>query len=73
MVSNRGQKVYPAEVVETTLSDQYRCRFEAGGELSHAQVRELLARLEGAGFRWTSLQNLFDLDGERAYTLGQGQ
>lgn len=73
MVSNRGQKVYPVEVVETTLCDQYRCRFEADGELSHAQVRALLARLEGAGFRWTSLQNLYDLEGERAYTLGQGQ
>jgi isocitrate dehydrogenase len=73
IVSNRGQLVYPAELVEMTLSDQYSCRFEADREITRAEVRELLARLEGAGFNWAKTEGLFYMDGERAYTLSQGQ
>jgi isocitrate dehydrogenase len=73
MVSNRGQKVFPAEIVEMTLTDQYCCRYEAAGEITRAEVRELLARLEGAGFNWARTEGLFYIDGERGYTLGQGQ
>jgi hypothetical protein len=36
-------------------------------------VRDLLARLEGVGFNWARTEGLFYMDGERAYTLGQGQ
>jgi isocitrate dehydrogenase len=73
MVSNRGQKVFPAEFVETTLSDQYRCRFESNTEVTRSQVRSLLERLESAGFAWVKTEGLFYIDGERGYTLGQGQ
>lgn len=73
MISNRGQIVYPASVVETALTDQCRCRFEATGLLELAQIRALLERLEAGGTRWIKLENLYDLNGQRAYSLGQGQ
>jgi isocitrate dehydrogenase len=73
MVSNRGQVVYPAELVDMTLGDQYCARFDATGAATQADIRALLGRLEGVGFSWTQIQNLYDMDGERAYTLGQGQ
>jgi isocitrate dehydrogenase len=73
VVSNRGQVVYPGAYTGGTLTDQYYCRYEADGERDHAQIRALLERLERAGFRWIKLENLYYMDGQRAYTLGQGQ
>lgn len=75
MISNRGQKVYPGGMPETFCSDSWRCRFKASGEErpTPAAVRRLLERIEGAGLEWSKLENLYLLEGERAYSLGQGE
>lgn len=73
MISNRGQKVYPSKVAHTTLTDHWRCRFEANGEISLDRVRALLTNIEQQSLSWIKLENLYDADGQRAYTLGQGQ
>lgn len=76
MISNRGQKVYPDGFPETFCTDHWRCRFEAadGADApSHADIRNLLERVENAGLKWIKLENLYLMDGERAYSLGQGQ
>jgi len=76
MLSNRGVKVYPDGFPETFCSDQWRCRFEApegAGPVSHEAIRNLLGRIESAGIEWIKLENLYNFDGERAYSLDQGQ
>lgn len=75
MVDNRGVKVYPDGFPETFCSDQWRCRFEAraGGSVSPSAVRDLLGRIEAAGFEWVKVENLYKFDGQPVYSLGQGQ
>jgi len=76
MVSNRGVKVWPGGKSETFCSDQWRCRFmskDKGAFISHKQIIELLARVEGAGFDFIKIENLCNFDGERGYSLDQGE
>jgi isocitrate dehydrogenase len=76
-VSNRGLKVYPGGFEETFLSDSWRCRFHsaAGPErpISHAQVVDLLGRVAGAGLDFVKTESLCHFDGQRAYSLDQGE
>jgi len=76
MVSNRGVKVWPGGKSETFCSDQWRCRFmsnDKGAVISHKQIIELLARVEDAGFDFIKTENLCNFDGERGYSLDQGE
>jgi isocitrate dehydrogenase len=74
MISNRGQKVYPGGMEETFCTDHWRCRFKgADGRPTHEAIRRLLERLEAKGLEWIKLENLYRLEGERAYSLGQGE
>src|SRR3989442_10576760 len=76
MISNRGVKVWPGGKSETFCSDQWRCRFmskDKGAVISHKQIIELLARVEGAGFDFIKIENLCNFDGERGYSLDQGE
>ena len=76
MVSNRGVKVWPGGKSETFCSDQWRCRFmskDKGAVISHKQIIELLASVEGAGFDFIKIENLCNFDGERGYSLDQGE
>lgn len=75
MIDNRGVKVYPDGFPETFCSDQWRCRFERkdGTSVDQADIRNLLQRVEEAGFEWANVQKLYMFDGEIVYSLGQGQ
>jgi len=76
MLSNRGQKVYPGGYPETFCSDHWRCRFKAAaddGLPTHTQIRSLLQRIESEQLEWIKLENLYLLEGERSYSLGQGE
>jgi isocitrate dehydrogenase len=76
MISNRGVKVWPAGKSETFCSDHWRCRFMAkdkGGTITHQQVVELLGRVAGAGFDFVQTESLCNFDGERGYSLDQGE
>lgn len=76
MISNRGQKVYPEGFPETFTTDHWRCRFkkaEGGNALTHESIRKLLNRIEQSGHEWIKLENLYLLEGKRAYSLGQGE
>ncbi len=75
MISNRGQKVYPGGFPETFTTDHWRCRFKGSGgsQPSHVAIRQLLGRLEQQGYEWIKLENLYLLEGKRAYSLGQGE
>ena len=76
MISNRGVKVWPGGHSETFCSDHWRCRFISqteGGAVTHDQIVQLLRRVAGAGFDFIKTENLCNFDGERGYSLDQGE
>ena len=75
MITNRGVKVYPGGVPETFHTDHWRCRFlpTGGDEVDFAVVLELLGALHGAGYDVIKTEHLYTFDGERGYSLGQGE
>ena len=74
MLSNRGAKVYPGGMEETFCTDHWRCRFLGNGKTpTHADIRDLLAKVESLGFEWIKLENLYMFDGVKAYSMGQGE
>jgi isocitrate dehydrogenase len=76
MISNRGVKVWPEGHKETFCSDHWRCRFRGeGGDsaVSHTQVIALLSRIAGAGYDFIKTEGLYTFDGERGFSLDQGE
>jgi isocitrate dehydrogenase len=75
MMSNRGVKVWPGGHSETFCSDHWRCRFlsDGGDGISHEQIVSLLQRVGSAGFDFIKTENLYNFDGERGYSLDQGE
>lgn len=76
MISNRGVKVWPGGHTETFCSDHWRCRFlteSNGGQVAHAQVVSLLGRVADAGFDFIKTEGLYTFDGERGFSLDQGE
>ena len=74
MLTSRGMKVWPDGMAETFRGDQFRCRHMAAGKsVTHAAIAALLGRLSGAGISFAQVVSLYDFDGERGYSLGQGE
>ena len=76
MVSNRGVKVYPGGFEETFLSDNWRCRFfgpDKAEAVTHRQVCSLLQRIADAKLDFIQTESLCNFDGQRAYSLDQGE
>ncbi|MBT8494376.1 MAG: NADP-dependent isocitrate dehydrogenase [Deltaproteobacteria bacterium] len=73
MISNRGVKVFPGGMPETFRTDHWRCRFYAGGKVDFGDVLALLGRMREADLDIIQVENLYDFDGQRAYSLGQGE
>ena len=74
LITNRGVKVYPGGLPETFWTDHWRCRFVATGEtVAPGEVVALQARLVEAGLDVIKTENLYTFDGERAYSLAQGE
>ena len=84
MITNRGVKVYPAGQEYTYCTDHWRCRFvssDADIKLSPPVYKEviferllyLLSELNQAGFDVIKTENLYEFDGKRGFSLGQGE
>jgi isocitrate dehydrogenase len=76
MITNRGVKVYPDGYPGTFCTDHWRCRFVSpteGNQVSHTQILELLNQINSKGFDFIKTENLYSFDGERGYSLGQGE
>ncbi len=76
MISNRGVKVWPGGHSETFCSDHWRCRFlpeSENGKVAHAQVISLLGRIAGAGYDFIKTEGLYTFDGQRGFSLDQGE
>jgi isocitrate dehydrogenase len=76
MITNRGVKVYPDGFPGTFLTDHWRCRFmgkKESEQVSHSEILELLSRINSTGLDFIKTENLYEFDGERGYSLGQGE
>lgn len=75
MITNRGVKVHPDGRPETTLSDHWRCRLlpTGGPATTVAQVIAALTAIDAAGLDIIKTEHLYTFDGERGYSLGQGE
>lgn len=80
MITNRGVKVYPDGLPETFCTDHWRCRFvaqdatkEHSPVIEYSTITSLLDNLNSAGLDCIKTENLYLFDGERGYSLGQGE
>ncbi len=80
MITNRGVKVYPEGLPETFCTDHWRCRFVNNHKdknqydaIEYDHVIALLASLNQQGFDVVKTENLYEFDGKRSFSLGQGE
>lgn len=75
-ISNRGVRVYPEGFPETVTGDNWRCRFMSrtdGASVTHEQIIGILQRVHDAGLDFIKTENLCNFDGQRGFSLDQGQ
>lgn len=78
LIANRGVKVYPGPLPETHFTDHWRCRFMPSGstgktEINHTDILNLLTGFTTAGLHFIKTENLYNFDGERGFSLVQGE
>lgn len=75
MITNRGVKVWPQGLEETFRTDHWRCRLvtKNDGTSNPAVIWMLLRQLSLQGLDVIKTENLYLFDGERGFSLGQGQ
>ena len=74
VMTSRGVKVWPDGAPETMRVDECRCRFlSQDGPVAPGRIVELLARIAGAGLEFVKTENLQTFDGEKGFSLGQGE
>lgn len=75
MITNRGVKVWPKGVSQTFCTDHWRCRFvgKENHEIGQDFSWQLMKALSEFGFAVIKTENLYLFNGEKGYSLGQGQ
>ncbi|MDQ6892047.1 MAG: NADP-dependent isocitrate dehydrogenase [Acidobacteriota bacterium] len=76
MITSRGLKVWPEGFPETFTSDNFRCRFMAepgAPSLVSRDIIGLLERVAATGLVFGKIETLAVYDGEKGYSLGQGE
>jgi isocitrate dehydrogenase len=75
MITNRGVKVWPQGFEETFCTDHWRCRYEVknGHPAEKMAIVDVLNRAIEKDIDVIKTENLYEFDGERGYSLGQGQ
>lgn len=87
MITNRGVKVYPGGFPETFCTDHWRCRFIPAAstmapdrdgmtqsqETTPESLLQLMQAVMEAGYDIIKTENLYEINGKRAYSLGQGE
>ena len=72
-ISSRGMLVYPGAAERKIVTDHWRCRFEGPrGEVTNAQVREIVSQIENMGYDWIEVTNLYAFDDEACFSQIQG-
>ena len=75
MITNRGVKVWPEGFEETFCTDHWRCRFELSKDNDRINncIPNLLENALTEHIDVIKTENLYDFNGVRGYSLGQGQ
>lgn len=75
MITNRGVKVWPEGLPETFCTDHWRCRYQNAQNrpISHSDILALLSNAVEKNIDVIKTENLYTFDGERGFSLGQGQ
>lgn len=76
MISNRGVKVWPNKMPETSCVDNWRCRFMSptkGLSITHQQIAALQQKMAEKGIDFTHTEHLCTFDGQPGYTLAQDE
>jgi isocitrate dehydrogenase len=77
MITNRGVKVWPNGFEETFCTDHWRCRFEptsdADEKVHKSAIPEIMSKAIQENIDIIKSENLYEFDGKRGYSLGQGQ
>ncbi len=75
MITNRGVKVWPSGMKETFCTDHWRCRLltKNNGVSNQAVLWMLMRELSQSSLDVIKTENLYLFDGEKGYSLGQGQ
>ncbi len=76
MMSAKGLKVWPELASSTAhLTDQFRCRFYHPDKkpIATKDIIALLTKIDGEGLEVLKYETLCHFDGERGYSLGQGE
>lgn len=75
-IASKGLKVWPNPEVSLKLTDQYCCRVFPnidGAEITHQDIAALLGRFAETGLDFIKTEHLYNFDGQRGYTMGQGE
>lgn len=75
MITNRGVKIWPNGFEETFCTDHWRCRFEVsnGKPAEKSSIPTLLSQAIEEKLDVIKTENLYEFDGVKGYSLGQGQ
>ena len=76
MITSRGLKVWPGGFPEAFTSDNFRCRFmaaEGSASLTPKDIIALLERVTTAGLEFAKIETLATYDGEKGFSMGQGE
>lgn len=75
MITNRGIKVWPEGFEETFCTDHWRCRFTAGDDekITFTDIINLQTQIGKNDVEIIKTENLYTFDGNRGYSLGQGE
>ncbi len=84
MITNRRVKVFPNGNPETYCTDHWRCRFVNQQvqlkndspqylTINYSDVIDLLVELQASDFDVIKTENLYEFDGQRGFSLGQGE
>jgi isocitrate dehydrogenase len=75
MITNRGVKVWPKGLSETFCTDHWRCRFVPHSHQSFTRetALKIMQALSAAQIEILKTENLYLFDGEKGFSLGQGQ
>lgn len=75
VITNRGVKVYPEGMPETFKTDHWRCRFvpTEGTQITNKDIIDLLSKIADVNLDIIKTENLYNFNGERAYSLTQGE
>jgi len=75
MITNRGVKVWPNGFKETFCTDHWRCRYEDknGNSVTQDAIPAIFQKALSEKIDIIKSENLYEFDGVKGYSMGQGQ